>query len=117
MVTNDAEFEAYWNTLINPANEAPIAIRDGGLVATDFTGNEYILRPLFSGEAPPSGSYPIEWGFISVDMSHMPVGNRGGTVMYRNGQRFVRYPGDFPMTATVAELSERYMDEVWPTLE
>jgi prepilin-type N-terminal cleavage/methylation domain-containing protein len=117
MVRNDAEFEAYYRTLIDPANDELIAIRDGGLVAKDYAGSEYILKPLFSGEAPPPGNYPIEWGFVSVEMAHMMVGNRGGTVVYRNGQRFVKYPGDFPMTRTVAEFSKRYMDEVWPALD
>ena len=45
-VTNEAEFKAYWNTLINPAATGPIDSSRGGIVVKDEAGNEYTLGSL-----------------------------------------------------------------------
>jgi hypothetical protein len=117
VVTNDGEFEAYWNTLINPANDAPLEYDGDRLLAEDFSGREYVLKPIVDSRGDfVAGNYPIEWDFLSTNMADMTVGNRGITAQYLNHQEYIPYPGAFPCTAKVAELSRRYMIEVWPTL-
>lgn len=117
VVTNDAEFEAYWHTLIDPANTEPLEFRDGELVARDFSGEVFFLKRIRDAQGYPArGEYPVGWDFISTNMAHMTVGGLGATVAYSTHQAYVKYPGAFPVTPVVARLSARFMAEVWPTL-
>lgn len=118
VVAGDAEFEAYWNTLINPDNTSPLRLDGERLVAEDFSGNTYVLNPVWNSNGELSrGNFPIEWDFLSTNLADMPVGNMGATVQFTSHLEYITYPGPFPVTPTVATLSRRFMVEVWPTLE
>ncbi|MBI2435806.1 MAG: type II secretion system protein [Candidatus Hydrogenedentes bacterium] len=109
---NDAEFGAYWNTLLNPSSTVPIVFEEGMLVAVDESGQEFLLPPT-AGEIIPGAQhkYATVWDFISTNMSNMSLGNLGTSVVYSDGTReYIKYPGNFPATPTVAMLSQRFMD-------
>ena len=117
VVTNDAEFEAYWHTLIDPGNTDPLEFEGGALMARDFSGAVHPLIPIEDAQGYPArGDYPVGWDFISTNMAHMTIGSMGANVVYSTRQKYVKYPGAFPVTATVARRSERFMTEVWPSL-
>ena len=117
VVTNDAQFEAYWNTLINPANNDTLEFDGESLIATDLSGNTHVLKPVWNSRGElTSGRFPLEWDFLSTNMADMTVANNGATVQFASHQEYVPYPGAFPITPKVAELSRRFMVEVWPTL-
>lgn len=109
VVTNDNEFRAYWHTLLNPANGAPLTYAGGGLNAYDVDNNLYVL-PLAETFAGRNGTHVLGWEFISTDLGETSSGTIGGNVLYSDGHsRYVRYPDEFPMTPTVAELSHAFM--------
>jgi prepilin-type processing-associated H-X9-DG protein len=113
IVENDDEFNAYWHTMINPAANAPLEYTGSGdLLARDEFGDVYELPRVdkFLDEGP---SFPLGWEFISTDLSDTSSGTIGTNVLYSDGHVvYIRYPGDFPATRTVAELSHRFVEEL-----
>jgi prepilin-type processing-associated H-X9-DG protein len=110
-VTSEAEFLAYWHTLINPAASGPIEARDAGIVVRDEAGNEYVLRSLEAG--PQTGQpFPVAWEFLSSNLSESTAGTTGTNVLYSDGHvEYVPYPSGYPACRSVAELSHRFMTE------
>ena len=110
VVKSDDEFRAYWHTLLNPANSAPLSYANGNsLNAYDENNNLYVL-PLAEPLVGQSGTYLVGWEFISTDLSETSSGTIGGNVLYSDGHSgYIRYPDEFPMTPTVAELSHAFM--------
>lgn len=111
-VTNDAEFSAYWHTLLNPANSGPIEFSGDTLLAKDEAGSTFSL-PILSPRiiAGSNARYPLSWDFISTNMAYMSIGNLGTSVVYDSGERtYIKYPGGFPATPRVAELSQRFAE-------
>ena len=111
-VSDDASFRAYWHTLLNPANNDPLEYQGEYLKARDESGEEFLLEPL--GDVVQGRvtniHVPVEWEFISTDLSETSSGSIGTLVLYPDGHvRHVDYPGEFPATRTVAELSHRFM--------
>jgi prepilin-type N-terminal cleavage/methylation domain-containing protein len=111
VVKNEAEFRAYWHTLINPAASEPLELKGQALVARDEDGNEYVLPPIdlnyVKGEV-----FPLGWEFLSTDMSEMTSGTIGAYVQYSDGHLdYIAYPGKFPICRSVAELSHRFVQE------
>jgi len=116
VVTNDDEFEAYYHTLIDINNTfAPEVDDSGNLRAVDFEGNVYSLAPVVNSRGELTrGSFPLSWDFISTNLANTANGNIGGSVIWSAGNiEYIRYPGKFPMTPTVATLSQRFMNEVY----
>ncbi len=104
-VTSEDAFRAYWYTLIDPSNTEPLEYTDGGkLIATDNEGNEFILKPIYTGR--------MLWEFISTDLSETTSGTLGTTVLYPGGNvDYVKYPDEFPAVPIVAKLSHRFIEE------
>ena len=110
IVTSDAEFRAYYHTLLNPANAAPLEYDpDGSLKAYDEDSNQFSLKP---AEIVDSSSYILAWEFLSTKPTETTSGSSGGNVLHSDGHiAYLRYPQDFPMTRTVAELSHQFMED------
>jgi prepilin-type N-terminal cleavage/methylation domain-containing protein/prepilin-type processing-associated H-X9-DG protein len=110
-VTSEAEFLAYWHTLISAAASGPIEARDAGIVVRDEAGNEYVLRALEAG--PQTGPpVPVAWEFLSSNLSESTAGTLGTNVLYSDGHvEYVPYPSGYPACRSVAELSHRFMAE------
>jgi len=111
VVKNEAEFRAYWHTLINPSASEPLEFKGRALLARDEDGNEYVLPKIdinyIKGEV-----FPLGWEFLSKDMSEMTSGSIGANVLYSDGHtEYIPYPGKFPVCKTVAELSHRLVQE------
>lgn len=114
-VSNDASFRAYWHTLLNPANTDPIEYEGECLKARDESGKEFLLEPLSTvvqGRVTTI-HVPMEWEFISTDLGDTSSGSLGTNVLYPDGHvRYIAYPGAFPATPTVSELSRRFMESL-----
>jgi prepilin-type N-terminal cleavage/methylation domain-containing protein/prepilin-type processing-associated H-X9-DG protein len=110
-VTSEAEFNAYWNTLINPAATGLIDSSSGGIVVKDEAGNEYTLGSL--DDALQRGApFPVGWEFLSTNLSEGTAGTLGTNVLYSDGHvEYVPYPSEYPACRTVAELSHRFVAE------
>jgi len=110
-VTSEAEFNAYWNTLINPAATGSIDSSSGGIVVKDEAGNEYTLQPL-NDQLPMGAPFPVGWEFLSTNLSEGTAGTLGTNVLYSDGHvEYVPYPSAYPACRTVAELSHRFVAE------
>ena len=110
VVTNDAEFRAYYHTLLNPANNTPLVYSGGGALNAYDEGNNLYVLPVAEVLSGRQGTYPQAWEFISTDLSDTSSGTLGGTVLYSDGHSsYVRYPETYPMTRAVAELSHAFM--------
>jgi len=108
-VSNDDEFRAYWNTLINPAADWEL---EGGLasgvIVRDEWGEEFAL-PLLSQYNGPG--VPTSWELISTDLSQTTSGTLGAVVQFSDSRsEYIRYPQAFPITETVARLTRTYLD-------
>jgi prepilin-type N-terminal cleavage/methylation domain-containing protein len=112
IVETDAEFNAYWQTLINPAASTPLEFSgSGNLLARDEYGDVYEL-PRVDKFLDDHRTFPIGWEYISTDLLDTSSGTLGTNVAYSDGHiKYVRYPGAFPVTRTVAELSHRFVVE------
>jgi prepilin-type N-terminal cleavage/methylation domain-containing protein len=81
MVTNEAEFEAYWHTLIRPGATSDLQFAAGAryLLATGPYGDTYELPILHDIDALTDhyGSFPVLWDFLSTNLSEMSTGNIG----------------------------------------
>lgn len=114
VVVGDGDFEAYWNTLLNPDYTAPLEFDNAGrLLARDFSNNMRPLAPMYNtrgDRAGAGGQYPLYWDFISRDMSNMTVGSLGASVTWSSGStEYIKYPGKFPATPLVANLSQDFV--------
>ncbi|NLV46453.1 MAG: prepilin-type N-terminal cleavage/methylation domain-containing protein [Candidatus Hydrogenedentes bacterium] len=114
-VSNNASFRAYWHTLLNPANNDPIEYEGECLKARDESGKEFLLKPLSNvvqGRVTTIHA-PMEWEFISTDLGDTSSGSMGTNVLYPDGHvQYIAYPGAFPATPTVSELSRRFMESL-----
>ncbi len=114
-VETEKEFRAYWHTLINPSATEPLEFAGGDLIATDERGNEFRLPPLGEGAWAASSmdeDFVVAWEFISTHWGETTVQGFGINVMYSNGStQYIDFPGEFPATSTVAELSHRFVVE------
>jgi prepilin-type N-terminal cleavage/methylation domain-containing protein/prepilin-type processing-associated H-X9-DG protein len=112
VVSGDDTFRAYWHTLLNPANTAPLEYDGQRLKAKDKEGREFLLSPMddaMQGRVLDA-SVPVEWEFLSTNPGDTSSGTIGSNVLYPDGHvQYMRYPGAFPMTRTVAELSHEFM--------
>jgi len=108
-VTNEAEFKAYWNTLINPAATGPIQAGNGQIVVRDEAGNEFTLGALGDG-MQVGAPFPVGWEFLSSNLSEGTAGTLGVNVLYSDGHvEYAPYPTAYPACRTVAELSHRFV--------
>jgi len=114
VVRNNAEFRAYWHTLLNPAASFPLTFADGGsLVARGPGGKEFVLPPIGTRGADRLGRYAVGWEFISTNLAQTARGDLGGNVIYNDGHRqYELYPGRFPMSEPVARLSQQFVDGI-----
>lgn len=112
VVRTEQEFAAYWNTLIRPSATEPLEYTASGeLVAQDALGNVYYLKALNPAD-PPGETAIVGWEFISTNLAETTSGTLGTNVLYTDGRAvYIRYPGEFPMTRLVAELSHRFVVE------
>ncbi len=110
VVQNDNEFQAYWNTLLNPWNpNLPEFTDNGSLIAIAQNGTRYELPPV--GTEIKGGAYPVTWEFISTELHETGRGDLGGNVIYSDGRReYVAYPREFPMTRSVAVWSHEFVE-------
>ena len=113
VIRDDSEFRAYWNTLLNPENtDTPEYASDGSLVAYTKGGNEFQLAPMGDAAELQKGPYVVGWEFLSTVLSETSTGTLGSNVMFSDGHiDFVRYPGEFPVTAAVAKLSHEFVED------
>jgi len=112
VVRSEAEFAAYWNTLIRPSATEPLQYAASGeLIAEDAGGTVYYLKPLNIAD-PPGETAIVGWEFISTNLAETTSGTLGTNVLYTDGRAvYIPYPGEFPMTPLVAELSHRFVVE------
>ncbi len=109
-ISNESEFRAYWFTVIDPQATGNLEFRGTRLVARDDRGAEFLLKPLDVMRLTSSSSVPIGWEFISTNLGETSSGTLGTNVLYGDGHvEYIRYPGPFPVCATVAELSHRFV--------
>ena len=112
VVEGNGPFRAYWHTLLNPANTAPLEYEGERLKAKDEAGTVFLLNPIddaLQGRVL-NANVPVEWEFLSTNPGDTSSGTIGSNVLYPDGHvQYLRYPSDFPMTRTVAELSREFM--------
>ncbi len=111
IVRNDRQFDAYWHTLIDPRNEEELQFEDNGsLIAKTKAGETVVLWPIRKGSRSSRGPYAVGWEYLSTVLSDTSTGTLGSEVVYSDGHvTYVRYPGEFPMTRLVAELSHKFV--------
>jgi len=111
-VRDEAEFKAYWHTLIDPYADEELEFEGSKLIARDERGTEFELLPL-ELHMLKEKAFPIAWEFLSTEMAEMSSGSIGANVMYSDGHvKYVSYPGAYPVCKTVAELSHRFVREM-----
>ncbi len=110
-VRGDREFDAYWHTLIDPRNTEEPQFEGGSLIATTQDGETFVLPPIRRGPRGGRGAYTVGWEFLSTVLSETSSGTLGAEVFYSDGHvTYVRYPGEFPVTRLVAELSHTFVE-------
>jgi len=113
VVTNGAEFRAYWHTMLNPDNYYEPAYDGTTLLANDPEGNEFRLPAIMDSHLDAHnafGSFPIAWDFLSSHPPDNTSGELGAEVLYSDGHmEFVRYPGKFPAVREVAERTRQFV--------
>ena len=113
VVRDEAEFRAYWHTLINPEATGEVAFTSGGNVAVeDENGKRFTLYPIgdWQSERFDKLVVPVMWEYLSTDMADMNASSRTLRVLYTDGHlATIRSPGDYPICRTVAELSYRFL--------
>ena len=109
-VSDEAEFRAYWHTLINPDADGPIEYDRGGIVVTDEWGNSFYLIKMDVYRARGGAPIPEIWEFLSTDLSETSSGTLGTSVLYTDSHvDYVPYPGPYPACRTVAERSHWFL--------
>jgi prepilin-type N-terminal cleavage/methylation domain-containing protein len=112
VVKNEAEFKAYYYTIIDPANAFELEFLAGHLVARDLEDNQYMLPPFFDPNEAASryGSFPVGWTYLSTNLGDTSTGQIGADVVYSDGRtEYVKFPGEYPAVQIVAELSHDYV--------
>ncbi len=112
VVKSEAEFRAYWYTLVNPdATGAVTLAGNRSIVVQDENGQSYTLEWRDRSSMKDREIYPVIWEFLSTDTKHMSAESLGITVMFSDGHvEYLPYPSRYPATRVVAELSQRFMD-------
>ena len=110
---NEDEFQAYWLTLIDAKNTRPVNYRvDGWVEAIDSEGRSYFLPPVTDDlQVPGRGNetVPVQWEFLSRNMGETTMSGIGISVVYSDGHvEYIKYPGEFPATPLVADLSQQF---------
>lgn len=111
VVRTEAEFAAYYHTLINKDNTTPLEYANNMLNAYDPDGNTFLLPPLGDPlyAAERYGRLPMAWEFLSTDMSETNLTSRIINVLYTDGSvKPMRYGSGYPVTRLVAELSHDF---------
>lgn len=114
VVRTEAQFRAYWFTLIDMNATDPLEYTDSGyLIAEDDEGTEFNLEPvdrLIHGTASNGAPAPMAWEYLSTDLRDTSSGTLGTEVMYSDGHvAYVSYPGAYPAVVSVAELSHKFV--------
>jgi len=112
VVKSDAEFKAYYYTLVDPDHEYELEFLGGRLVAHDNEDNRYLLPPVLEAHeaATRYGSFPVGWTYLSTDLGETTTGRIGADVAFSDGHTtFVKFPGEYPATEVVAALSHDYV--------
>lgn len=112
VVKSDAEFKAYYHTLIDPDNSVELEFQAGYLVAEDGEGNAFYLTPIIDLHRVPArlGVFPVGWTYLSTQLTDTSTGNIGCDVIYNDSRTvYLKYPGQFPASRVVAELSHDYV--------
>jgi prepilin-type N-terminal cleavage/methylation domain-containing protein len=106
-VQNEAEFRAYWNTLINPAATGAVEETSAGVTVYDPEGNKFNLGRLDAWRGAP---IPTMWEFLSSNLSETTSGTLGCSVLYSDGHvEYTVYPQGYPACRAVAELSHQFV--------
>jgi prepilin-type N-terminal cleavage/methylation domain-containing protein len=106
-VQNEAEFRAYWNTLINPAATGAVEETSAGVTVYDPEGKRFRLGRLDAWRGAP---IPTMWEFLSTNLSETTSGTLGCSVLYSDGHvEYAVYPQAYPACRTVAELSHQFV--------
>ncbi len=111
VVKSEDEFEAYYNTLIDPDNDDPLEFQGQILVAEDDDGNTHLLKPIedWMNEASRNGRFPVMWEFLSTNLADTNSSRPVLTVAYCDGStEKVRYGDKYPASQCVAEKSREY---------
>jgi prepilin-type N-terminal cleavage/methylation domain-containing protein len=114
LVTSNAQFRAYWYTLINPHAEGEFEFTESSVVVEDAEGNNFTLNAVGNWQDPDydHAVYPVMWEYLSSSMADMNNTSLNIQVLYTDGGvGTIRYPGEFPVTETVAELSYRFLHD------
>lgn len=116
LVRNDAEFRAYWHTMINYDNPDEPEYAGDSLKAIDEDGNAFVLEPIdpngWSAMNAGGGPFPVMWEFFSTRVADTTTTGNGATILYSDGHvDYVLYPTGYPASPTVAELSRRFMEQ------
>ena len=90
IVRNEAEFRAYWHTLINPAAAAPLEYDGAGnLLARDPEGRVFELPPVPRNAwelVDRYASVPVMWEFLATDMGNTTLTGLACSVVYSDGR-------------------------------
>ncbi len=110
VVQSTGEFLAYYHTLVNPNNDAPIERNGAAVVVQDPDGNRHTLqsRSLISDPA-----LPVLWEYLANDPQATTMNGQGIDVLYGDGHDgYLTYPGPFPACREVADCGQRYFDSL-----
>jgi len=112
VIRTEAEFRAYWYTLVNPAASGPVTRVDGqSIVVQDENGTAFTLEWRDTDAVRDRDIYPVIWEFLSTDTRHMSAESLGTTVLFSDGHvEYFPYPSRYPAVRIVAELSQRFME-------
>ncbi|MDX9975838.1 MAG: hypothetical protein RBU21_22855, partial [FCB group bacterium] len=102
--------------MINYDNPDEPQYAGDSLRAIDEDGNEFSLHPIdangWSAMNVGGKTFPVMWEFFSTRVADTTTTGLGATVLYNDGHvDYVRYPGGYPASPTVAELSRRFMEQ------
>lgn len=116
VVNNEAEFIAYWFTVIDPYYDEPLTYRGNSLEAYGVGGEVYYLQvvPYSMQDAfyDKGGDFPLMWEYLSTNMGDMSTDGMHLTVLMGSGEiHTMRYPDEYPICKTVAELSYAFLHE------
>jgi len=109
-VEDEAQFRAYWHTLINPDNTDDLEFEGTRLIAKDEDDNTYLLQTV-DAAAATSAPFPVAWDFLSTAMNEMTIDGLGANVLYSDGHvKYIPYQRMYPSCQTVAKLSHQFME-------
>jgi prepilin-type N-terminal cleavage/methylation domain-containing protein len=116
VVKNEAEFIAYYHTLIDPDDHYELEYLSGQLVARDLNDHQYMLSPILdfqrlhdASKGKSGKGIPIGWTYVSTELGDTSTGELGADVVYDTGNTAsVKFP-EYPATIAVAELCHDYV--------